>query len=176
MAEWTVEIRISQQDGWDIPEQDTIDSFLDSLETGAPTMSVGETGYGVQLAVDASDPIEAAKRAQSLLVRAAEHVGLSASPITLLAVQNAALQEEELSTSQLPNLLGVAEVAQLLGVSRQRVSQLARSRAFPPPLMALASGPVWTEPSIRRHLDQWDRSPGRKARSNRTRRRRRTPA
>lgn len=40
-------------------------------------------------------------------------------------------------------LAGVREVAELLGVSRQRVSQLAEKPDFPKPLDRIAAGPVW---------------------------------
>lgn len=55
------------------------------------------------------------------------------------------------------DLVGVAEVAALLGVSRQRVSQLAASESFPAPEAQLAAGPVW----LRAAVEQWARSTGR---------------
>lgn len=40
-------------------------------------------------------------------------------------------------------LLGPAELARLIGVSRQRVSQLAQKPTFPAPLAVLEMGSVW---------------------------------
>src|SRR5258708_7141311 len=41
------------------------------------------------------------------------------------------------------NLVGVSEIAMMLGVTRQRVTQVADTRDFPPPLADLASGRIW---------------------------------
>lgn len=40
-------------------------------------------------------------------------------------------------------LVGAAEIAAMLGVSRQHVHQLTRRPGFPPPLAELAMGTVW---------------------------------
>ena len=57
--------------------------------------------------------------------------------------------------------LGVSEVAKLLGVSRQRVSELRTSEAFPAPVAEIAAGPVWKGSSLRRFVETWERRPGR---------------
>lgn len=40
-------------------------------------------------------------------------------------------------------LLGVSEVAAAAGLSRARVSELARMGRMPAPLVRIAAGPVW---------------------------------
>lgn len=45
---------------------------------------------------------------------------------------------------RMPTLLGNAELGQLLGVSRQRVSQIVSSPSFPKPYATLAMGSIWT--------------------------------
>lgn len=42
-------------------------------------------------------------------------------------------------------LAGIREIAEFLGVSRQRVNQLAEKDDFPKPLGRIAAGPVWDE-------------------------------
>jgi hypothetical protein len=66
--------------------------------------------------------------------------------------------------------VGTSEVAALLGVSRQRVSELSRAAHFPQPVTSLASGPVWTKPGILLFVDGWDRAPGRRPSPGRERR------
>jgi len=49
------------------------------------------------------------------------------------------------------DLMGTAEVALLLGVSRQRVLQLLNERnGFPEPVAVLKMGKVWAGPEVRR--------------------------
>ncbi len=44
--------------------------------------------------------------------------------------------------------MGTAEVAALLGVSRQRVLQLAEADGFPKPVAVLTMGKVWYAPEV----------------------------
>ena len=46
-------------------------------------------------------------------------------------------------------LMGTAEIAALLGVSRQRVLQLAAHEGFPAPVAVLSMGKVWDARDIR---------------------------
>lgn len=54
-------------------------------------------------------------------------------------------------------LVGPHEIARMLGVSRQRVNQLANDPGFPEPLAVLAMGKVW----LRRDIVRWAREHGR---------------
>jgi predicted DNA-binding transcriptional regulator AlpA len=55
------------------------------------------------------------------------------------------------------DLMGTAEIAELLGVSSQRVSQLTATTAFPPPVARLRAGSVWE----RADVERWARETGR---------------
>ena len=48
-----------------------------------------------------------------------------------------------------PDLLGAAEIAALLGVSRQRVTQLTHAPGFPPPVLRLKMGALWDGRAVR---------------------------
>jgi predicted DNA-binding transcriptional regulator AlpA len=62
----------------------------------------------------------------------------------------------------LPEVVSAPEVAELLGVTRQRVHQLLASKpTFPEPLFRLGSGPVWSVDAIRSFDSKWDRRSGR---------------
>lgn len=61
-------------------------------------------------------------------------------------------------------LLGVAEIAGRLGVSRQRVHQIRQRGGFPAPVAQLASGDVWDAADIDAWIATWVRRPGRPAR------------
>jgi len=51
-------------------------------------------------------------------------------------------------------LVGTAEVALMLGVTRQRVLQLARTEGFPLPVARLSMGNVWLAGDIRTWLQR----------------------
>lgn len=45
-------------------------------------------------------------------------------------------------------LAGISEIAERLGVSRQRAQQLSAREDFPKPITRLKSGPVWDQAEI----------------------------
>lgn len=47
-----------------------------------------------------------------------------------------------------PQLVGAHEIRELLGVSRQRVYQLAARSDFPEPVAHLAQGKIWTADEV----------------------------
>ena len=56
-----------------------------------------------------------------------------------------------------PPLVAAQEIALMLDVSRQRVSQLAVSKGFPEPVALLGVGRIW----LREDIEAWARSTGR---------------
>jgi prophage regulatory protein len=58
-------------------------------------------------------------------------------------------QERKVSGDDDADLMGTAEVARHLGISRQRVLKLAQGTAFPQPLVVLSMGKVWRGQDIR---------------------------
>ena len=55
------------------------------------------------------------------------------------------------------DLVGVTEIAAMLGVTTQRVSQIVRTPAFPDPVARLAAGLIWD----RTDVEEWARETGR---------------
>jgi hypothetical protein len=51
-------------------------------------------------------------------------------------------------------LAGVAEAAELLGVSKQRVSQLALTAGFPKPIGRARCGPIWRRDDVEQEADR----------------------
>lgn len=58
-------------------------------------------------------------------------------------------------------LCGVQEIAQLLGVSKQRAGQLTARKDFPQPLARLACGRIWDLDQVEAWLAAWPRKAGR---------------
>lgn len=55
------------------------------------------------------------------------------------------------------HLVGAAEAAELLGVTRQRLHVLAKRPGFPEPVAVLAAGLIWEREAV----EQWAREHGR---------------
>ncbi|MGC9540005.1 hypothetical protein [Streptomyces sp. UG1] len=69
---------------------------------------------------------------------------------------------DEDTSTEIDDLLGYAEIAIVLGVSRQRAAQLAKKhKDFPSPVAALAGRPLYTPASIARFAERWERKTGR---------------
>ncbi|MDE0778276.1 MAG: DNA-binding protein [Nocardioides sp.] len=55
------------------------------------------------------------------------------------------------------DLMGVTEIAELLGLTRQRVHQLRQSEDFPRPVADISAGSIWE----RADVEAWARESGR---------------
>lgn len=76
---------------------------------------------------------------------------------SLLELKDGALQHVQtthvdpsvVGSTDFPELVGVREAAEILGVSKQRVSQLSQSAGFPSPIARLHATPVWVADHLR---------------------------
>lgn len=59
------------------------------------------------------------------------------------------------------DLVGAAEIADMLGVTRQQVHRLAKQPTFPKPVAVLQLGRVWRRRDIERWIVSDRRPPGR---------------
>ena len=55
--------------------------------------------------------------------------------------------------SHAPALVGVSEVAEILGVSRQRALEVSRRPNFPAPVVE-AAGPVWNRHAVAKFVER----------------------
>ncbi|MDV9188195.1 hypothetical protein R6L23_08195 [Streptomyces sp. SR27] len=54
--------------------------------------------------------------------------------------------------------VGVTEIGEMLGVSRQRANALAKRPDFPPPLTQTRAGRVWERAAVEAWERGWDRT------------------
>lgn len=159
--DWSVNVEAAQP-GDQRVDHDAVEMLLELLgdhHVGGVAVSPGR--YGCRFDVDAPTSVEAATEADQVFRKAVAAAGLPAWPVVRLETMTVAELDADLAQATFPRLVGVAELAEILGVSRARASELAHSSAdFPPPTVRLASGPVWTEPSVRRFIEAWRRRPG----------------
>ena len=69
--------------------------------------------------------------------------------------------DEDVDADAFRDVAGLQEVAEFLGVSKQRVAEPRVRPDFPAPVAELAAGPVWAVSSLNRFLAEWPRRPGR---------------
>jgi hypothetical protein len=128
----------------------------------------GDVGPGFMLIVDvtATDPIAAGADVVHRASELANEANLGIR-IVQVDVKTPELAELDALRPDTPELLAASDVAELLGVSRQRVHQLHSDRAdFPAPYARLGSGPIWTRPAIEAFDRSWSRKPGRPAKAS----------
>jgi hypothetical protein len=117
-------------------------------------------GPGATFGVAIDDPSDALNFGLEVFTTACEKLGINHGGIARMAVFTEDYLER-LVDQEPETYVGVTEIAGILGVSRQRVSELRTSAAFPAPVAELAAGPVWMRSSLNRFIDGWKRKPGR---------------
>ncbi|HEY0684780.1 MAG TPA: hypothetical protein VGD45_20755 [Steroidobacter sp.] len=132
----------------------TEDALFDVAEIGG--VAVGQVGgrhVEITFTVQAPDPAEASARA---IRTATERLAG-----TVVAIEVMTTAEADRRASERPQLAGVAEVAEMLGVSKQRASALSKREDFPAPIERLSTGPVWRKGDLSTFALGWQRRPGR---------------
>lgn len=120
--------------------------------------------FSVKVVGSGSDAFaRVASTAVEIFDAACEKAGISHGGVARLDILTEPYLERDLERDP-EEYAGVSEVAALLGVSRQRVSELRARDGFPEPIAELASGPVWAVTSLRSFVANWPRKPGRPAR------------
>lgn len=163
MHDWSV--RIEMAGAARELDPDLVGDLLEALEPQGAVASLGPSSLQVRLSVFANEAILAEKNALEAMTVAMDKVGLAQWPIIGIAATTSGELLRELGQPTVAPLVGVAETAEILRVSRQRVSELAKNRSFPRPVADLASGPVWIAAAVRSFGSNWDRRPGPKTRN-----------
>ncbi|MFG1997690.1 hypothetical protein ACGFNU_00925 [Spirillospora sp. NPDC048911] len=103
--------------------------------------------------------VEASLRTASDATRQVLDKALTPTGVRVLSI---AEQRAEIENPIGQDLVGYIEIADLLGVSRQRARQLAEeNQQFPSPVARLAMGPVFTRSSVTAFQGRWERKSGR---------------
>jgi hypothetical protein len=163
MTDWSVHIAVEGRDPVLDPTDSRLDIFLDALQHAHGAVGGGGRRYQATMSVlgqaNATDAADAGLREFD---RARVKADLPEWPVVRLECVTEAELEQSLATPVLPELAGVAEAAEMLSVSKQRVSQLAAEHAdFPSPVVMLRATPVWYVSGIRGFAGRWQRKAGR---------------
>lgn len=146
-------------------DDDRIETFFEAFQANGvdgAVIGVGQDTISARFSLDDGDHGEAGYHGAQLFVQVAEKVEVPLGAFRALEVKTHEALERELNAPP-QRYAGITEVAEILGVSKQRVSELRQSGRFPSPVAEIAAGPVWTVSSLDRFIDTWDRRPGRRA-------------
>lgn len=163
MTSWTV--RLDAHTIYPLTDEQ-VGTLLERLEPYGGALAVDGSGRLEEVTMsidDAPDPLEAAAAAGAALDVATANLNgeILGTLLTGVEVITWAEDDRRLAQPAYPELVGVTELAQLLGVSRQRASELQKRPGFPAPVQILAAGPVWPRAWIERFVGTWERKPGR---------------
>lgn len=159
--EWSVRVELAGV-GRDV-DPDSLSNVLEKLDSHGAVAGLGSRTLGFRLSVAGVDPLSVQAQALELVKKAMRDADLSEWPVVAISASRMDELAQDLDRSNFTSLAGVAELAKLLGVSKQRASELARSRTFPKPVATLASGPVWAVAAVESFSSTWTRRPGPKA-------------
>lgn len=141
--------------------EESVEELLDRLAKQSPVASMLGDIVSVRITVPAKGPVAALERSLRVIDKALAASGLTTLELKEFHVTSADDLARQIHDATRETYLGVTEVAELFGVSKQRVSELRRSPTFPEPVAEIAAGPVWMGSSLQRFLDAWERKPGR---------------
>lgn len=153
--EWSVAVE-AHGDAFKRNDEDLADNILDAFSGRSPSVRTGHGHLSFRFDVQADNAKEAFKQAW-VLVRTA----LPTLEPNWMCLETVEDLKNRLMEPYTPDLVGVAEVAKLLGVTKQRASDLVHADHFPPPVATLAAGPIWRRSQLARFANSWPRRPGR---------------
>jgi hypothetical protein len=160
-----VETRAPAED--DAPvEESAADELMTLLEEHGGVVSAGDRTWGATVSVKAASARDAAERGTGLIEDSGTRAGMPAWPQVRSEVVRADVLDEELARPTLPDLVSAPEAGDILGVSPQRVHELARTAGFPEPVYELRTGRLWLRAAIEAYAERRPRRPGRPSRDD----------
>lgn len=156
---WSIEVELGVTDVSD----DVVEELHEHLVDHGPAIGTAPSGnLSARIFVEAGTARQAIDAALKAITAAAKATG---TPHSVLGVEVMTEQEldRRLSEPAVPELVGVSEIAAMLGVVRQRAAQLVQREDFPPAVAHLKSGPVFVKWQVEAFERRWDRRGGRPA-------------
>lgn len=145
---WTVSVRFTFDPNQDIDVHPRLpDQIAELLPGRAPVFTLGKSFVTIVFGAPGLTYPSARKDVDTVVDKLRERLGLASDAITHLRMRSNADVDSEIA--DLPECVGVGEAASILGVSKQRVAQLAQRPDFPEPAFRLRATPVWREADIR---------------------------
>lgn len=158
MNDWTA--RVEWYAGH-VPGEAELDEWTDKLaEHGVAFGVPGEHDKPRLMSATISLQASTLRQATQDALRLVE--GVTGSKALVLEVLPTHEFDRRLDQPQVPELVGYAEIAEILGVSRQRAREMATTiKPFPAPAVVVATGPLFVRLSVESFAKTWERKPGR---------------
>jgi transcriptional regulator with XRE-family HTH domain len=143
---WSTVMELRRPKGFDVAREKLLSVVPDGASVG-----FGERG---EITVEFTNRAQSAADATKISLERFALFMLSAK----LTLEPHFIRTQPTNGRSMPRLAGPSEVADILGVTKSRVSQLLRSSRFPVPVAQLAMGPVYLEHEIRKYKSARDES------------------
>jgi len=147
MAVWSVNIDcLIKGEGKVDPEE-----LLDQLAEFHPVTSYGDGMLSTAATVEAPDPVAALDH----LIKALTAAVPAHFVVDRAEIMTEARQQRELDIPTFPDMVGIVEIADMAGRSRQRAYQMANeNKGFPKPIIETRSGRLWLKAAVERYFEQ----------------------
>jgi hypothetical protein len=138
------------------------DRLMDLLAGHDGVVSAGGGAWSATISVQADQARSAADAGGALIEDRAAEAGLPGWPVVRLEALRQDVLDAENERPTLPALVSAPEVAEILGVSAQRVHELAAaSPRFPEAAYELRTGKLWLRDAVVAFGRRRERKPGR---------------
>jgi hypothetical protein len=143
-------------------DDDAADTLMSLLEDHDGIVSSGTGSWSAIISVQEPGAAEAVAYGSSLIEKMAIKAGVPTWPVVRAEAIRQDVLDAENSRPTLPELVSAPEAAEILGVSSQRLHELATGKAgFPEPIYELRTGKLWLRDAIEAFGHRWERKPGR---------------
>lgn len=143
-----------------------VEKLMDLFAATGGSVSALPRSVGVTFSITAPDVVPACTAGARLFRKHMNVIGYGDWDIVRLEAETFEEHDAALARPAFPELVGVAELAQLFGVAPQRASALQHRDGFPAPVATLKSGPVWVRANVEDFAKTWVRKPGRPAKGD----------
>ncbi len=138
------------------------DRLMDLLAGHDGVVSAGDGAWSATVSVQADQARSAADAGAALIEGRAAEAGPPGWPVGRLEALRQDVLDAENERPTLPALVSAPEAAEILGVSAQRVHELAAaSPRFPEAAYELRTGKLWLRDAVHAFGRRWERKPGR---------------
>lgn len=142
-------------------DEDAADALMELLAEHDGIASAGTGTWDATFSIQAPSAWEAVLHGAPLAEKLACKAGMPSWPLVRAEAVRQDVLDAQNARPTLPELASVPEAAEILGVSPQRVRELAATNAsFPEPMYELRTGKLWLRDAIEAFANR-DRKPGR---------------